>query len=286
MAITFHLYRLKVERLQQRTLNESTESTEITSSEIVEKAIRENPSKELRKNHKWHTGNVESIDDNGLFFAIGKVTKLVAERFDKESNTFLDAPDEHAPYTYVLIDLEHQVCGIAHKPKVSQKNSIIASSLGKLLDSTEIAKNMAVVFNISEIKDPKKFIEQIESAFAIKKFDITFTLPNPQDVNKLYHEPFEKLVQAANGKKGKTSIKGEKLDKVLIKDLASSVASSGDSASARIQAKEDGPVATKKIGSNFTKCTTGEIKTEDKKINALKKIKDIYNSIRNYGDET
>lgn len=283
MAITFHLYRLKVERLKQRTLNESRG---ITSSKIVEKAIWEKPFKELRKNHKWHTGNVELIDDNGLFFAIGKVTKLVAEKFDKETNTFLDAPDEHAPYTYVIIDLEHQVCGIAHKAKVSQKNSVIASSLGKLLDSTEIAKDMAVAFNVSEIKDPKEFIEQIESAFAIKRFDIEFTLPNPPDVNKLYHEPFEKFVQATNGKKGKTSIKGDKLDKDIIRELASSVASSGDSASARIQAKENGPVVNKKIGNNFTKCPANEITTKDEKRDALKQIKNLYNLVRNYGNKT
>ncbi len=281
MSVTFYLYRLKIERSEQRGLYEDTKST---PSEIICAAIREKPSNEIRKGNTWHIGNIELIGDNGLFFAFGRVTKSIAEKYDEESGDFLDEPQRQAPYTYVIFDLENQVCAVALKSKISPKVSDIANNLAKLLNETNNAKKNNLKFVMAEINDPHEFLEYVRNAWEIKKFDIEFGQPNPLDVDQDFQKPMQNLLEETGGSKGKTTIQGDNLEKEPIERLAAAAAATGNSASARLKQKKDSKYVTKRLSGNPATLATNEIATKDEKVTLLSQIVAKYQSIRNAGD--
>ncbi len=281
MSITFYLYRLKIERSKEPGFFDDTTSS---PSEIIRAAIEEKPSKEIRKGNTWHIGNIEQIDNNGLFFAFGRVTKSIVEKFDEESGDFLEEPENQAPYTYVVVDLEYQVCAVAQKSKIAPKVSQIARNLAKLLNETDKVKNNNLKFVMAEISDPHEFLEYVRAAYAIRRFNISFSPPNPWDVEHDFQKPMEKLLGETGGSKGKTTIQGDNLEKDPIEKLAAAAAATGNTASAQMQQEKDQKFVTKKIGGNPTTLTTDEFATSEEKKTLLSKIIALYRSVRNAGE--
>ncbi len=280
MAITFYLYRLKIERQPESLFSDLEKKT---PPQIVREAILEKPSKELRKDQDWHIGNIEEIGENGLFFAIGRVTKSIVEKYDEIDGNFRDEPDEQAPYTYVVIDLKYQVCGIAHKAKISQKVSGIANKLKSLLDITQVAADTNVEFNISSIKDPEEFIKQIREAFSIKNFEIEFRPPNPSDDEEDLQKPLEKALESTNGKKAKVSIEGDGLKSETIEKYVAIAVSSGTNASAKLQLEEGARPVIKRIANNPITYTTDENTIKNEKNSLLESIFNLYKKVKDRG---
>lgn len=281
MSITFYLYRLKIERSKEPGLFDDTSSS---PSDIIRIAIEEKPSKEIRKGTIWHIGNIEQVGETGLFFAFGRVTKSIVEKYNEEDGNFSDEPEEQAPYTYVILDLEYQVCAVAHKSRIAPKVSQIASNLAKLLNETSKAKDNNLKLVMAEISDPHEFLEYIRNAHIIRKFDVEFSPPNPWDVEQDFQKPMENLLDETGGQKGKTTIQGESLEKDPIEKLASAAAATGNSASAQLKQEQNENFVTKKIGGNPTSLTTNEIATQDEKKSLLSKVIALYQSIRNAGE--
>lgn len=282
MSITFYLYRLKVERSKEPGLFDDTTSS---PSEIIRAAIEEKPSKEIRKGNIWHIGNIEQVSDTGLFFAFGRVTKSIVEKYDEKVGNFREESEEQAPYTYVILDLKHQVCAVAHKSRIAPKVSQIAANLAKLLNETEMAKDNNLKLVMAEISDPHEFLEYVRAAYAIRKFDVSFSPPNPWDVEQDFQKPMESLLDETGGQKGKTTIQGDNLEKGPIEKLASAAAATGNSASVQLKQEKDQKFVTKKIGGNPTTLTTDEIATLDEKKTLLSKVIELYQSVRNAGEK-
>lgn len=112
----FHLYRLKFEWPDQTSILSHPRPTNL---ELLKAAIHEKPSGEPRKDQHWHIGNVVELDEQGICFALGKVTSSTVERYDERKGDFREEPIEEAPYTYVLADLNLQVLAIAKKPRIA-----------------------------------------------------------------------------------------------------------------------------------------------------------------------
>jgi len=281
MSITFYLYRLKIERSKEPGLFDDTSSS---PSDIIRAAIEEKPSKEIRKGNIWHIGNIEQVGETGLFFAFGRVTKSIVEKYNEEDGNFSDEPEEQAPYTYVILDLEYQVCAVAHKSRIAPKVSQISRNLAKLLNETSKAKDNNLKLVMAEISDPHEFLEYIRNAYIIRKFDVEFSPPNPWDVEQDFQKPMENLLDETGGQKGKTTIQGESLEKDPIEKLAAAAAATGNSASAQLKQEQDGNFITKKIGGNPTSLATDEFATQDEKKSLLSKVIALYQSIRNAGE--
>jgi len=281
MSIIFYLYRLKIERSKEPGLFDDTSSS---PSDIIRTAIEEKPAKEIRKGNIWHIGNIEQVGETGLFFAFGRVTKSIVEKYNEKDGNFCDEPEEQAPYTYVIIDLKYQVCAVAHKSKIAPKVSQIASNLAKLLNETSKAKDNNLKLVMAEISDPHEFLEYIRNAYRIRKFDVEFSPPNPWDVEQDFQKPMENLLDETGGQKGKTTIQGESLEKDPIEKLAAAAAATGNSASAQLKQEQDGNFITKKIGGNPASLATDEFATKDEKNSLLSKVIALYQSIRNAGE--
>jgi len=282
MNITFYLYRLKIERSKEPGLFDDTTSS---PSDIIRAAVEEKPSKEIRKGNIWHIGNIEQVGDTGLFFAFGRVTKSIVEKFDEEAGNFREESEDQAPYTYIILDLEYQVCAVAHKSKIAPKVSQIANNLARLLNETSVAKDNNLNLVMAEISDPHEFLEYVRTAYVIRKFDVGFSPPNPWDVEADFQKPMEKFLEVTGGSKGKTTIQGESLEKDPIEKLASAAAATGNSASVQLKQEKDQNFVTKKIGGNSTTLTTDEFATQDEKRTLLSKVIGLYQSVRDAGEQ-
>jgi hypothetical protein len=194
MNLLFTLFRIKIIRPSQVDFFEDVQQSH---SDIIKAAINEKPFKEIRKGHVWHIGNIEEVGEEGLFFALGRVKKLITDKYDENSGDFVDVEDEQAPYTHVFIDLEYQICAIAHKAKVSQQVTGSAKNLAKLLAVTNVASQNYFMFDVPEL---------ISNAFVVKEFNISFSPPNPWDVEKDFHKPMENLLQQTGGAGGQQKL--------------------------------------------------------------------------------
>jgi hypothetical protein len=217
--LNFHLFRIKVYPRQQMDLFEKERSP----SEIFRQTILSFPSVELRKGKVWQIGNVTPIDNVGIYFRVGRTSKSKIELCPK--GNFIDEKFDSAPYTHVLLDVELEVCAIAKKSRLSPKPTGIASQLGRLLNQPERGRQFKARFEIVEINDPEDFVTHIRHAYVISKFWVTFSKPNPFDVDKDFVGPMEKLLDSANGEKGKTEVKGENLNAERLEEIARSAAS-------------------------------------------------------------
>ena len=273
----FHLFRLKVERPQQAPLFGNPEQSNV---EIIKSSIEEKPSQELNKGNIWRIGNIVEIGDDGLFFALGRITKSIVERYDESKGDFLDEALDEAPYTYVFVDLQFQVCAIAQKPKIAQKPGTIASYLAKLLTQSNNLDNTNLKITLSLINDPDDFIELLKTAFRISHFEMTFSPPNPFDVEHDFHQPMERLLGETNGNKGKTSIDGEHLEPRPLEELARSAAGTGESAKAKIQSEEGQKPILKHLKGNPVTLDQDDLTTDDEKRTFLERVRDTYRRIR------
>ena len=276
----FYLYRIKIERDPQRTIFDDQDAS---SSELIRRVLEEKPSRETRRHQFWRIGNLTRVSERDLFFAFGRTSKSNVELFDEESGNFVEQPQEQAPFTYVAIDLENQICAIAHKSKVSPTIKSIASNLAKLLNLSSIAQEQNFSFSIPSINDPSEFITILHEAFSIKSFEMSFSLPNPFDVERQFHRPMEQLLEASHADQGKTRIEGASLDTDVVENLARSAASTGNDAKARVQPTQDAKTELKRIGGNVISVESDELATDDEKKTLFDRLREAYQRVRGEG---
>jgi hypothetical protein len=272
--LDFQLFRLKVHLPNQIDIFGKPQPP----SEILKEIIYSHPSAELRKGMIWHIGNVIALDENGYYFRIGKTTTLTIEVY--QNGNFLDQEFETAPYTHLILDSRLEICAIAKKPRLSQKISGISNQFRKLLDESEKGKYFRGSFEIDAIKDPEDFISHLQRAYAISKFWITFSKPNPFDVNADFLKPMARLLNESNGEKGKTELEGENLSADKLETLTRSAASTGDDAGALMIVDQTNMRMRKTLKTNPLILKHEDLSDENQKRDLLHKIREIYHRIR------
>ena len=185
-----------------------------------------------------------------------------------------------AIHTYVAVDLEYQVCAIAYKSKVAARVKNVADNLAKLLGTSTVASKGALTFTLSELSDPDEFLQLIRSAIRISSFEMTFSPPNPFDVDEQFHKPMEKLLKETDAEKGRTSIFGKALGQETIEALARSAASTGNTARARIQSQEDTKPILRSMADNPLIISVMEFVTNEEKNKLILQIRRIYRQLR------
>lgn len=99
--LTFYLFRAKVISPKQQILF----GDEKKPPEVLRSVLLSKPSKELRKGHVWHIGNVNELDEESIYFALGRTTTSIVERYDNVGQNFLEEDFETSPYTHAILDL-------------------------------------------------------------------------------------------------------------------------------------------------------------------------------------
>lgn len=273
---SIYLFRIKVIISKQRSLF----SFDGKPDDLISEIITNKPSEELREGYIWHIGNVKMIGDEGFIFAAGRTTKKSKALYDEESRDFLEVDDEESPFTYIYYDRKYGILGIEPKSKLSPTVKGIARNLEKLFNKYLISRYSDIKIEISEIWDPEDFIKQIRQSYAVVGFTVYFGMPNPFDVEADFHRPMEKYLQATGGNKGKATVQGPDLDRDKIEDVARSVASTGNDASARIRLYEGQRPVTKHLEGDPVVVPIEEEERGDS-VGLLERIRNAYSRIRN-----
>jgi len=272
--LEFQIFRLKIFPSRQRNLfEEDLERTQILSS-----VIKSLPEVELKEGSIWHIGDIIDIEEGSLYFRLGRTTSSTYEMY--KDGHFLDESFEVTPYTHVLIDINLEFTAIAKKPRLSPNSKGIANALTRLLNESKEGIRLNATFEISEISDPEKFIEYLNSAYSVQKFWISFSRPNPIDVNRDYIQPMQNLLKESNGDEGKTEIKGTVLRPEILQEVARSAAVTGDNAGATMIIDQKGQKITKTLRENPIIIMQEEVDKLEDKMLLLQKMRNIYEKIR------
>jgi hypothetical protein len=275
VMLQFQLFRTKVYPPVQRSIF----AREFSPQLVLAETIRQKPASILRKGHTWHIGNLVTLDLFGMYFALGRTTKSTLELYDSISKNFLEREFETAPYTHVICDTSLEVCGIAAKAQLAPSVESIARQLEKLLNST-VDESEGYRFEISVIQDPEEFIQQIREAYSVKRFALTFTLPNPFDVNEDFQRPMERLLRDAHGEGGKTSLTGNDLNADVLEELTRSAAATGNQAEATIKRTESSKPVRRRLRGGVATIAEEELATDEDRRSVLREIRDLYVRIR------
>ncbi len=279
--LDFQLFRIKVFPSQQGRLFESDR----TRPQMLRETIESLPSAELRKGLTWHLGNVSPVDSAGLYFRIGRTSTDTLEIFDKDKGSFIDQEFKTAPYTHVVLDVEMELCAIAKKMRLSPTTGGLGRQLTRLLNESEKAKHFQATFEIEDLKDPEDFVSQLKGAYSISKFWVLFTRPNAWDANEHFVKPAQKMLEAANGEKGKVELKGRNLRPETLETVARSAAATGDDASAWIKPREKAKVVRRRLRGNPVNLQQDSVSNPDERKHLLQQIRKLYQTIRGQGND-
>ncbi len=272
--LLFTLFRIKlVQKTQQFLLLE----TEVQRSTLIKDLIMSRPSAELRKGYNWHIGNIQQINDASLYFALGRTTKTIEERYDYNTQNFIEEEFEHAPYTHVIVNVKYQILLIAKKARLSPTTSGIAKRLANLINQSEKIKKTYLRAEISEIDDPDDFIKYIEEASVIYNFTMDFGLPNTWDVNEDFQKPLEMAMSAIDGEDGTITFRGDGLEATTVIEMARATAAVGKNAKAQIES--NGRKTTKQLKGNPIVIEKLSIDEEYEKEALAAKAVEIYKKI-------
>lgn len=254
---------------------------QIETAQAVRRAIEEKPTTSAAaRGVRWHIGNVETLDANGLYFALGRTSRSRVPILDPETGDFLEAESETAPYTHVVLDTPTQVCAIARNTSLAANPVSLGHHLARVLNASTIRREYGADFEVDALSDPEEFVRLLQSAYAILRFTMTFSRPNPFDAEEDWHKPMERLVEATNGQKGSTTVRGQALNEAPLEDLTRSVASTGDDARAKLRLEEGQPPVTRSLRSDTATITERSLETPAERQSVLARLRAKYRSIR------
>lgn len=277
--LEFQLFRIKVFPSKQRELFEKDR----TRPEMVRETIQSLPSGEFRTGLIWHIGNVTPIDEAGLYFRLGRTSTSTLEIFDEEEGGFIDQKFETAPYTHGIVDFELEVCALAKKTRLSPTTAGVARQFVRLLNQSKKATEFQALFEIDDVKDPEDFIAHLKSAYSISKFWVLFSRPNAFDANEDFVKPFQRMVEASNGEKGKAELKGQNLDSATLEAVARSAAATGDDAGAWIKPSQHARRVKKQLRGSSVNTSQEDVADERQRRNLLDRVRELYRRIRGDG---
>ncbi len=178
---------------------------------------------------KWVVGNLTSKED-AVFFQFGKITKKKKETF--KNKQFFQESEEIAPNVRVLLYFDTQYLIVENNPKLANGITIL-KALNKLLNRYIIEPEIKI--KILEIPNSLRILDQIENADKIKKISFKIGLPNFPDVDEKLIKPIQKFIEEGKGEQAKVDIKGESLEKNIIKDTVRSISKTGEELKIRIE---------------------------------------------------
>lgn len=275
----FYLFRLKVVYPAQRGLFDTHSDEE--SPKILKEAISSNPTTETKQGKTWVIGSVEEIGDQAITFKLGRKVLKLTPKFNEENKTFQDYPEEEYPNTQIFLHLGLQVCAIAQNSKLGVKPYNIADRMTQVLGYADIAVRSQLRFNAQPLYDPEDFIEALRNAYAIQRFVMEFSRPNPVDEEDLIQRPLQQYLQRADGQKGKVEFSGNAMQVEPLAKLAHAAAASGDNTKALIRENAGDKLKPKSLQNNPLVISEATPNEPSERLSFIQKIVQSYQRIRN-----
>lgn len=250
-----HLIRCKAPPLPQL----HAFATELDSAEIIAKSFLARPTARVPRGAVWHIGNAAEIEDDAIYFRLGREAVVKAHQFDDGSREFREIEEEQAPFTHGVYDRNLQTAGILVRPGVSLNAKEVAKKLEVLLASTRIADEHNASVDIDPILDPVGLIEALRTAKRITRFEFAFSLRNPPDDEKFIQRPLKLYGERVGASEGKASLKGEAMDPDPLIDLTRAVAAEGDEVVVNLQSKDGAGIVRRSLKSNYLRAAIGPV---------------------------
>jgi len=236
----YNLFRVKVIFPSQTELFIGKDAT---PQKIFSDCLNAQSSIKYRENHIWKAGNIHMINDDGGYFAFGKVSIADLETFDNDQQEFHKARYMAGLHSIIVFSLKYELLAIQvnHKLGLTEKT---AEKFQAILRKVKQVSENNISIIVSKIRDPKDFIHKIRNAYAIKQLKATFTGPNPWDADKKFQKPSAEALKALNGDEGVTTFKGSNLNPEVVEAISRSTVSTGNNAKARILEKRNSHLKT------------------------------------------
>jgi hypothetical protein len=256
-----------------------------SAPELLRAAISSRPEGRSNRGYVWSIANLEEVDPHALYFRLGRESRSSFSIRDDHGD-FTDIEFDAAPYTHVLLDVPLEVCAIAHRASVGFEPETAAHQLENMLNRSYIAQEYRVHFTVSTIAEPERFLQTIQTSWAITRFTVYFTTPNPFDVNEEFLRPMEEMTQAVGGVRGSVSITGENLELEPLTEITRSAAATGDEV--KVLARPVKGARSKSFSlqkSSTAQLSQATIESSDQRLNLITRIRAKYQEIRGRGDE-
>lgn len=248
--------------------------------EILKMVIQSKPSR-VYKNGDWAIGNVKKIDDNSLFFILGRDKPKEVGVRDSEGD-FTDTKIDLAIYTRIVLDWRTEICGIEFNPEFQ---GIPVKRFASVLKESDVAKALDVDFKVMPVDNPEMFVQWIRSSKKVVSYGFTFSPSNFRDVEQDIQIPLQKMADDFNGKSNNIRLANKSgLDKERLESITWPLVAAGESVKARCRIGTDGRAETRssKGSQAFVEVDTLE-GDEDKSI-AMDTVRRRYEEVRHGGE--
>jgi hypothetical protein len=126
------------------------------------RAVEERPTSRPRRGVKWHIGNVERIDETGIYFRLGRTTRSTVSQIDEKSGDFIESQVDSAPYTHVLLDYQLEMAAFVRRVSLAPTSDSIAKRLAQVLNDGFTARELRCSFSIGPVSNPDTFLETLK----------------------------------------------------------------------------------------------------------------------------
>lgn len=249
-----------------------------TRPQILREIMESAPSREFYRGRIWHIGNVEAIGRDGIYLRIGKTITTPLEVY--ANGRFTDIEFESAPYTHIIVDVPREVCAIARKSSLATNTVTIAKRFIRILEGADKAKELNATLEIDPINDPSNFIQFLQAATAVSRFEVSVGRPNPWDVEEDFVKPNERALEASRGEAAHVTFLGKDLDADWLEEITRSVAAAGQEAKATLTLPDKHGKQQKVLGNNGVSVSVDDISQPEEKQDALTAVQVKYQSIR------
>lgn len=280
----YSLFRIKVLRSAQADLLDDHHLAR-SAPDLLRAAILSRPEARSNRGYVWSIANLEEVDPHALYFRLGRESRSVVSVRNNKGD-FTDVEFDAAPYTHVILDVPLEVCAIAHRASVGFEPHTAAHQLENILNRSRIAQEYRVRFTASAIPQPEQFLETVKASWAITRFTVYFTTPNPFDVNEEFLRPMEEMTQAVGGLRGSVTISGEQLEPEPLTEITRSAAATGDEV--RVLARPVKGARAKSLSlqkSSTAQLSEANSETSGQRRNLVARLRTKYQEIRGRGND-
>ena len=228
-------------------------------SKILKETLDEEHLVRRLKTRTYFAVQKKEIDENTYHFQLTRKRIVKTSPFD--GTDFKIEEHIHNPHIDVVIDSNKALCAIQNNTDFSSTIENSATQLEKLLLSSKTMSYHKCSIAISPMRNPKKFIDQLQEAELITKFYFEVKPPNIIEEEDII-PALKKHTRLTNGQKTRSSTVGTNLHKNQLIKLTNIAASTGDDAGATFRHPNNKRLIKSSLGKNLIQFSWPELISE------------------------
>jgi hypothetical protein len=245
------------------------------ASSVLRQIVESSPRREL-KTRVWLLGNVTKLTNDMSYFRFGRRRSIKKPEWDVDH--FVDKEDTDAPYSHIYINFNLEYFSISHNSDVSSSIDAAVRQLRFLFESTNLARDFDLEFEIRPVRNPTEFVDRLRKARLVRRFWFTVARPNIIDVGQVTRD-LEKLTRDLGGIKTKAQTEGN----INVEDaveLTRVAASNGQEAGASFRGPRDRRWTRASLGRNNIEFTESDEVLRSEKERVATQVAKYYRDTR------